>query len=77
MKADEQLDKISKLDETLNRTIPTLPHISGAPYKLGGVPSSGILTRRKDSYATNMPSGVGDEVRYCDLQSILLITIKI
>jgi hypothetical protein len=49
------------VDESLNRSIPSLPQIGQAPYKLGGVPVSGIVSKRKDSYQTS-PTRLGEEV---------------
>lgn len=63
MEEDETEDCIMPIDDSLNRSIPTLPHISGAPYKLGGVPvQGGIVTKRKDSYMHTDRSGLGEEV---------------
>ena len=60
---DENEDYAMPIDDSLNRSIPTLPHIGGTPYKLGGVPvQGGIVTKRKDSYIPTDRTALGEEV---------------
>ena len=61
------------IDESLNRSIPSLPQIGGTPYRLGGVPvtqGGGIVTKRKDSYMPGGHNKVGEEVSGIYIRSL-------